>query len=118
MSIRPGPVQRFEGVSSCSYEGQASSEVLRVIEENKLPTWQKNGLALCFLGFVVVVKTGSHVVQADLELLSFCLSLPSAGIRSDLPHQVFKALFSFSRRAEPGPSALSLSKTPSVLVLK
>lgn len=50
-SVRLGSTQASEGVSSCSYQGQASLEVLKAIEEDKPPTWQKYGLALCFLCF-------------------------------------------------------------------
>lgn len=84
MSLRPGPAQGFKGFHPVLNQGQAGSEVLRVMGEKQLLTGQKNDLAFCFLSFCF--KTGSHVVQADPELLSSCLNLPRGGFIGVLHH--------------------------------
>lgn len=71
LSVRPGPAQGSEGVSFSSYQGQASSDVLRVMEEKLLTE-----LLGCSFSVLFCFKTGSHIVQADLELPSSYLKSP------------------------------------------
>lgn len=56
-----------------------------VMEEKQLLTGQRNDLAFRFL-LLFCFKTGSHVVQVDLELLSSGLNLSKGGLIGVLHH--------------------------------